>query len=114
MAVRIRKQYCDNGKCPPCVLHGPRPEAQSYDTWQCPNTLEHGGQGALVEPDAESGKGQQENDVAYVVGDCEEVCYELVPCVSFNFEEDRRKRTVLNPRSFRVRVMYDFTSTIGV
>lgn len=52
--------------------------------------------------------------MAYVVGDCEEVCYELVPCVSFNFEEDRRKRTVLNPRSFRVRVMYDFTGTIGV
>ena len=78
MAVRIAHQHRDERVRAPCIHHGPGPEAQCGDAGERPDTLQDGDEGARVEILAETGYGEEEEDVADAVGDDEEVCCELV------------------------------------
>lgn len=78
MAIRIAHQHRDQRIRAPCIQHGPGPETQRCDAGERPDTLQNGDEGARVEILAETGYGEEEEDVAHAVGDYEEVCCELV------------------------------------
>lgn len=78
MAVWIAHQHRDERIRAPCIHHGSRPETQCCDAGERPDTLQDGDEGARVEILAETGYGEEEEDVADAVGDYEEVCCELV------------------------------------
>ena len=77
MAVWIAHQYRDERIRAPCIHHGSGPKAQCCDAGERPYILQDGDEGAGVEILAETGYGEEEDDVADAVGDYEEVCCEL-------------------------------------